>query len=825
MSKEPMNKFRSVLPHEPLPKEEVLGYLHVQGAFTPPEEEWTRESLETALLNVLKDVSRLGLPHAVQRVEVLDPTPPFTKVRLVYPSTEAAHSVLIVWRRMKLSACCLFDSDRFALRAIQATQITALEHPEIAWNRSNPPKFRRLLPRPGEDVKAIQEERTQTRFVFLSNMILESEHYFWSDPHCIVEALRSVLNEYDSTGLGVEVFIHHKKLTQYCHVGMRTNKDAQSLVANLQETQVTWKYNDNGKVHETESGKLFLDYASITHRSLAKANARFQDEEPVKGEPTRSECTSQTAHVQIPGLFLISDYISEQEEQVLMATLLGPHAPWAPSQATPTGGIVKRKVQHYGYVFDYQTANVLRNRTELGANCPSLPAVPPSNSDLEGYVEDCVKDGDGWNLLAGVVERTRQFNFDARDPLIFPHLNQLTLNQYRPGEGIGSHVDTPSAFGDGLISITLNSGITMEFRHGESKKLIYLPRRSLICMTGDARYKWEHMIVSRTTDTVDGQLIPRGLRVSLTLRTALALDGSNLPRVESTDFPPTWGNSKNNALATPACERDHVHAVYDAIATQWHHTRGKRGVLWPGATEFLKRLPPGSVVADVGCGDGKYFPAIWQAGSYVIGTDISLPLLQTAFGNASSGDEVPETRRVSEHLSHLRDRPAVAVADCMNVPFRTNSCDATICIAVLHHLSTFERRRRCIEELARITRPGGLINIQAWAMDQEETSRRKFAANDVFVPFNAQPKFLTLRENDTKQDGETGTSSKSTAQVYSEAFNADYDDQKGLVVFKRYCHLYKQGELERVVEQVPNVHIVDKGFESGNYFVILEVKA
>jgi hypothetical protein len=28
------------------------------------------------------------------------------------------------------------------------------------------------------------------------------------------------------------------------------------------------------------------------------------------------------------------------------------------------------------------------------------------------------------------------------------------------------------------------------------------------------------------------------------------------------------------------------------------------------------------VVADVGCGDGKYFSAIWEYGSYVIGTDI-----------------------------------------------------------------------------------------------------------------------------------------------------------------------------------------------------------
>ena len=71
------------------------------------------------------------------------------------------------------------------------------------------------------------------------------------------------------------------------------------------------------------------------------------------------------------------------------------------------------------------------------------------------------------------------------------------------------------------------------------------------------------------------------------------------------------------SLVTPATERKHVHAVYDAIATQWHHTRGKRGTLWPMATQFIRHLSKGSVVADVGCGDGKYFPATWDAGSYV----------------------------------------------------------------------------------------------------------------------------------------------------------------------------------------------------------------
>ena len=145
--------------------------------------------------------------------------------------------------------------------------------------------------------------------------------------------------------------------------------------------------------------------------------------------------------------------------------------------------------------------------------------------------------GRGWEALAGIIERTRNHDFgpDLSEPnntlksMCFSDLNQLTVNEYKEGSGIGSHVDTPSAFGDGLISISLNAGIVMEFRQTRQeesvedeempplRKLVYLPRRSLLLMSGPARYSWEHMIVSRMTDTVDGQVVPRGQRVSLTL--------------------------------------------------------------------------------------------------------------------------------------------------------------------------------------------------------------------------------------------------------------------------------------------------------------------
>jgi hypothetical protein len=55
---------------------------------------------------------------------------------------------------------------------------------------------------------------------------------------------------------------------------------------------------------------------------------------------------------------------------------------------------------------------------------------------------------------------------------------------------------------------------------------------------------------------VDGQLVPRGTRVSLTFRQAL------LP-----------GSLPSSSLTSSEIEKDHVFRVYDNIAVHWNHTR------------------------------------------------------------------------------------------------------------------------------------------------------------------------------------------------------------------------------------------------------------
>ena len=107
------------------------------------------------------------------------------------------------------------------------------------------------------------------------------------------------------------------------------------------------------------------------------------------------------------------------------------------------------------------------------------------------------------------------------------------------------------------------------------------------------------------------------------------------------------------------------------------------------------------VLCCAGCGNGKYLGV--NPRTYKLGSDICSELVTIA---ASRGHEV-------------------AVCDCLNLPYRSNQFDAAICVAVIHHLSTEERRVAALRELIRIVRPGGEALVYVWAMEQEKKKVRK----------------------------------------------------------------------------------------------------
>jgi 2OG-Fe(II) oxygenase superfamily len=127
-------------------------------------------------------------------------------------------------------------------------------------------------------------------------------------------------------------------------------------------------------------------------------------------------------------------------------------------------------------------------------------------------------------------------------------------------------IDTPSSIGPDICVVNLGSPTVMtlsrisgidsgddiqdeSFRIG-TKKHLFLPRRSALILSGEARYCWSHSIAQRKSDKVNGTLIQRSTRISLTFRQIVA---------PSTDMPAS-------ALKDSELEKDHVFRVYDNIA-------------------------------------------------------------------------------------------------------------------------------------------------------------------------------------------------------------------------------------------------------------------
>lgn len=61
---------------------------------------------------------------------------------------------------------------------------------------------------------------------------------------------------------------------------------------------------------------------------------------------------------------------------------------------------------------------------------------------------------------------------------------------------------------------------------------------------------------------------------------------------------------QKNPLENPSlCEFENVHKVYNEIANHFSETRHSP---WPQVNEFIQQFELGSVLVDIGCGNGKY---------------------------------------------------------------------------------------------------------------------------------------------------------------------------------------------------------------------------
>ena len=180
----------------------------------------------------------------------------------------------------------------------------------------------------------------------------------------------------------------------------------------------------------------------------------------------------------IRGLQYIENYISEADHRWLLARV--DEQQWL--------GDLKRRVQHYGFKYDYRARKISRDmRIGKLPKWLGLPVI--YKLEKEGY-------------MPGGID-------------------QVIVNEYQPGQGISSHIDCEPCFRDTIVSLSLGSGCVMDFTNKLDKKKkisVWLAPRSIVVLSGEARYDWLHGIAARKWDEWGDHKYVRQRRVSLTFR-------------------------------------------------------------------------------------------------------------------------------------------------------------------------------------------------------------------------------------------------------------------------------------------------------------------
>ena len=199
-------------------------------------------------------------------------------------------------------------------------------------------------------------------------------------------------------------------------------------------------------------------------------------------------------------------------------------------------------------------------------------------------------------------------------------------------------------------------------------------------------------------------------------------------------------------------ETKYVTDVYNIIAPHFDLTRG---YLWKGVKDYLGKIEKGSKILDAGCGNGKNMLQDYD----FTGLDSSIKLAEIAIKKTGFN---------------------VDIGSVTEMPYRDETFDHVICIAVIHHLNSEERRIKAISEIARVLKKNGTGLISAWELTVGDDIRGQ-------------------------KDGLIKWTSYSQTDVY-----------------QRYYHLFEKNELELLANSVSGITVLESFWERDNFYIKIQ---
>jgi len=142
--------------------------------------------------------------------------------------------------------------------------------------------------------------------------------------------------------------------------------------------------------------------------------------------------------------------------------------------------------------------------------------------------------------------------------------------------------------------------------------------------------------------------------------------------------------------------------TWNAIAKSFDSTRRKP---WIECIDFINNLSKESLVADIGCGNGRHLIPCAKQCKKVFGVDVSEELLKIV------QKKITENNLSNVELMH---------SEAVNIPIKDNLVDAVLYIATMHNIPQRYRRLKSLMEINRILKKDGEAIISVWSRWQDK---------------------------------------------------------------------------------------------------------
>lgn len=182
---------------------------------------------------------------------------------------------------------------------------------------------------------------------------------------------------------------------------------------------------------------------------------------------------------QLPGLFLIHEFITEDEEQLLIKALENDSQKWR-KYLFNGEHLVKQfgLVTQHGIPGDNKTGYVRRNNVDNGE--PNLPS----------YFQFLIE------RVMTVLKHNINLPVTTKRELDDFIITECNCNCYIKSENhhVNYHFDDRGLSGKALINLSLISAGSMRYKKNDDDIIVSLPRRTLQIVSGEARWSFKHAI-------------------------------------------------------------------------------------------------------------------------------------------------------------------------------------------------------------------------------------------------------------------------------------------------------------------------------------------